>query len=62
MFAALVRTATFYSQYRRKPKKRFSLNFHKIAHQRYNSPTAIADVVHSTALSLMLTKNIKVSI
>ena len=31
-------------------QKRFSLYFHKITHQRYNSPTAVADVVHSAAL------------
>ena len=34
-------------------QKRFSLYFHKISHQRYNSPTALADVVHSTSLAVM---------
>ncbi len=31
-------------------QKGFSLYFHKIAHHRYNPPTAIADDVHSAAL------------
>ena len=34
-------------------QKRFSLYFHKISHQRYNPPTAVADVVHSAALCVI---------
>ncbi len=34
-------------------QKMFSLYFHKIAHQRYNPPTAVADVVHSAALAII---------
>ena len=46
MFTALVRTATFFPNTVENQKK-ISLYFHKIACQRYNSPTALADVART---------------